>query len=59
HVGKWAQDGIVNFLGGCCGTTPDHVREISNVVEGLPPRSPVPSKDTLRLAGLEPFELGS
>ena len=59
HVGKWAQDGIVNFVGGCCGTTPDHVREISKAVEGLPPRNPVPGKDTLRLAGLEPFELGS
>ena len=59
YVGKWARDGIVNFLGGCCGATPDHIRAISKAVEGLPPRSPVPSKDSLRLAGLESFELGS
>lgn len=59
QIGKWAQDGIVNFLGGCCGTTPDHIRAVADAVESLPPRSPAPSKGSLRLAGLESFELGN
>jgi 5-methyltetrahydrofolate--homocysteine methyltransferase len=53
----WAEDGIVNILGGCCGTTPDHIRHVADAVRGLKPR-PVPERPTaLRLAGLEPFEL--
>jgi len=54
---EWAQTGIVNILGGCCGTTPDHIRHVADSVRGLPPRA-VPERPTaLRLAGLEPFEL--
>jgi 5-methyltetrahydrofolate--homocysteine methyltransferase len=56
---QWAEDGIVNILGGCCGTTPDHIRHVADEVRGLKPR-PVPERPTaLRLAGLEPFELVS
>ena len=53
----WAADGIVNILGGCCGTTPDHIRHVADEVKGMKPR-PVPERPTaMRLAGLEPFEL--
>ena len=53
----WAKDGIVNILGGCCGTTPDHIRHVADEVRGMKPR-PVPERPTaMRLAGLEPFEL--
>jgi 5-methyltetrahydrofolate--homocysteine methyltransferase len=56
---QWAEDGIVNILGGCCGTTPDHIRHVADEVRGLKPR-PVAARPTaLRLAGLEPFELVS
>jgi 5-methyltetrahydrofolate--homocysteine methyltransferase len=56
---EWAQAGIVNILGGCCGTTPEHIRHVADEVRGLKPR-PVPERPTaLRLAGLEPFELAS
>lgn len=56
---QWAADGIVNILGGCCGTTPDHIRHVADEVRGLKPRA-VPERPTaLRLAGLEPFELAS
>jgi len=55
----WAKDGIVNILGGCCGTTPDHIRHVADEVKGVTPRA-VPERPTaLRLAGLEPFELAS
>ncbi|MCA9506762.1 MAG: homocysteine S-methyltransferase family protein, partial [Myxococcales bacterium] len=59
HLGAWAKDGLVNIVGGCCGTTPDHIRAIAAAVKGLKPRSipTVPKK--MRLSGLEPFALAS
>ena len=54
---EWAKSGLVNILGGCCGTTPDHIRHVAEEVRGVNPR-PVPERPpALRLAGLEPFEL--
>ena len=54
---EWAESGIVNILGGCCGTTPEHIAHVARSVTGLPPR-PIPERPkALRLAGLEPFEL--
>ncbi len=59
HLGEWAIDNLVNIVGGCCGTTPDHIRAIAKAVEGVAPR-PIPTpKTAMRLAGLEPFELAS
>ncbi|MGZ3378335.1 MAG: homocysteine S-methyltransferase family protein [Phenylobacterium sp.] len=53
----WAEQGIVNILGGCCGTTPEHIAHVAKAVAGLSPR-PIPERPTaMRLAGLEPFEL--
>jgi len=53
----WAEQGIVNILGGCCGTTPDHIKHVADAVRGLAPR-PIPARpQAMRLAGLEPFEL--
>lgn len=50
---EWADNGWLNFVGGCCGTTPAHIEAISKVVEGLPPRK-FRSPDTdLRLSGLD------
>ncbi|MFN3228519.1 MAG: homocysteine S-methyltransferase family protein [Asticcacaulis sp.] len=54
---EWAQSGLVNILGGCCGTTPDHIRHIAQDVAGKAPRVPPEVETALRLAGLEPFEL--
>ncbi|MGF1467936.1 MAG: methionine synthase [Sandaracinaceae bacterium] len=53
----FAEDGLVNLAGGCCGTTPDHVRQIAARMEGLAPREipSVPSRT--RFAGLEPMEI--
>jgi len=59
HLGEWARAGFVNIVGGCCGTTPDHIAAIANAVEGNSAR-PIPHHpDALRLSGLEPFELVS
>ncbi len=54
---EWARDGIVNILGGCCGTTPDHIRHVADEVRGVEPRQIPDRPRALRLAGLEPFEL--
>jgi 5-methyltetrahydrofolate--homocysteine methyltransferase len=53
----WAKDGLVNILGGCCGTTPDHIRHVVEEIQGIKPRVPPERPKGLRLAGLEPFEL--
>jgi 5-methyltetrahydrofolate--homocysteine methyltransferase len=54
---EWAEAGIVNILGGCCGTTPDHIRHVAEAVAGLSPRLPPVRPPAMRLSGLEPFEL--
>ncbi len=55
---EFAQDGLLNVVGGCCGTRPEHVRAISELVEGQAPR-PIPSRPRLtRFSGLEPFVIG-
>ena len=54
---EWAEQGIVNILGGCCGTTPEHIRHVAEAVAGLKPRSIPERPKALRLSGLEPFEL--
>jgi len=54
----FAEAGLVNVAGGCCGTTPEHVAQIAAAVAGLPPR-PVPAERTrTRFSGLETFEIG-
>jgi 5-methyltetrahydrofolate--homocysteine methyltransferase len=54
---EWADSGLVNILGGCCGTTPDHIRAIAAAVEGKAPRAVAERGKALRLSGLEAFEL--
>ena len=54
-VGQWAQNGRVNILGGCCGSTPEHIAAIVRVVEGCEPRTVAARGAKMRLAGLEPF----
>jgi 5-methyltetrahydrofolate--homocysteine methyltransferase len=58
YLRAFAEEGLVNVVGGCCGTTPEHVRQIAAAVEGLPPR-PLPAPPHRpRFSGLEPFEIG-
>jgi len=55
HLREWAQAGLVNVVGGCCGTTPAHIRAIAEAVSDVPPRVVPQIRPTLRLSGLEPF----
>ncbi|TXM90868.1 methionine synthase [Methylobacterium sp. WL116] len=56
-VAEFAEGGIVNMVGGCCGTTPDHIRAISEAVAGKTPRVIPEIAPLMRLSGLEPFTL--
>jgi 5-methyltetrahydrofolate--homocysteine methyltransferase len=50
---EWAQNGWLNIVGGCCGTTPPHIKAIADAVRGLPPRVPPEVEPCLRLSGLD------
>lgn len=52
---KWADDGLLNFVGGCCGTTPSHIEAIAEIVKKHPPRAIPTLSHELRLSGLEPM----
>ncbi|MDE3025886.1 MAG: homocysteine S-methyltransferase family protein, partial [Acidobacteriota bacterium] len=56
-LAEFARDGLVNIVGGCCGTTPDHVREIRGAVDGVAPRRVPSSQRLTRFSGLEPFTI--
>lgn len=56
-LGEFARTGLVNILGGCCGTTPAHIKAIAEAVKDVPPRVAPKAESKLRLSGLEPFEL--
>ncbi|GAB5380261.1 MAG: hypothetical protein Alis3KO_09130 [Aliiglaciecola sp.] len=55
HIQEWAQSGLVNIVGGCCGSTPEHIAAIAKAVESLTPRIPAQPDNKMRLSGLEPF----
>src|ERR1700743_2484974 len=56
-IGEFARDGLVNIVGGCCGTTPDHIAAIAAAVAPHKPRVVPSIEPRLRLSGLEPFAL--
>ena len=58
QIREWAESGLLNIVGGCCGSTPAHIEAITKTVKDLPPR-PVPSPaPSMHLSGLEPVEIG-
>ena len=60
NMAEFAMDGLVNVVGGCCGTTQDHIREVRRMTEGIKPRQPPLAVETdhMLLAGLEPLKVG-
>ncbi len=56
-VRDWAERGMINIVGGCCGTRPEHIRAMAEAVKGLAPREPRASSPYLTLAGMEPLTL--
>ena len=59
QVRDWCDQGIVNIVGGCCGTTPEHIRAIAKVVSEYPPRKLAAPKRRTMLAGIEPMNLAA
>jgi 5-methyltetrahydrofolate--homocysteine methyltransferase len=57
-IGEFASSGMVNVVGGCCGTTPDHIARIAEAVKGLAPRTVPEVARPSRFSGLEPLEIG-
>ena len=58
-VRAWAENRRVNILGGCCGSTPEHIAAMAAAVDGLEPRAVPGEAPMMRLAGLEPFEVAA
>ncbi len=58
HLREWATSGLLNIVGGCCGTTPAHIRAIAEAVNGVTPRAIPTIEPHLRLAGLESMTIG-
>ncbi len=54
-LGRFARDGLLNMVGGCCGTTPRHIRALAESVSGVAPREPAAAMDLARYSGLEPL----
>lgn len=57
HLGEWARSGLLNLVGGCCGTTPDHIAAFARSVKGVAPRIVPAVEPAMRLSGLEAFTL--
>ncbi len=57
ELSEWAQQGFLNIIGGCCGTTPEHIRAFAAFAEKMSPRAVPEIPKALRLSGLEPFEV--
>ncbi|MCH1925580.1 methionine synthase [Shewanella sp. C32] len=58
-IGQWAKEGLLNLVGGCCGTTPAHIKAIREAVEQHPPRALPDIPVASRLSGLEPLTIDS
>ena len=59
HIAEWAESGLLNIVGGCCGTTPAHIQAMAQAVEDKSPRTLHVIEKACRLSGLEPLNIGS
>ncbi|MCC7310916.1 MAG: methionine synthase [Sulfuritalea sp.] len=57
EIAEWGKAGIINIAGGCCGTSPDHIRAIAAALKNVAPRRPASADFSLRLSGLEAFNI--
>lgn len=59
HIAEWAQSGFLNLVGGCCGTTPEHIRKMAEVTRHVKPRQLPDIPVSCRLSGLEPLTISA
>ncbi|MBT3347257.1 MAG: methionine synthase [Thiotrichales bacterium] len=57
YVGEWVDAGFINIIGGCCGSSPDHIKAIAEMMEGKSPRQLPEYSPACRLSGLEPLNI--
>lgn len=57
HQREWAEEGLLNIVGGCCGTTPEHIAAIAKAVEGKAPRAVPKANHVMRLSGIDPITI--
>ncbi len=57
HIQEWASSGFLNIIGGCCGTTPEHIKGMADSVANIKPRNIEPREIACRLSGLEPLTI--
>lgn len=55
----WAEEGLLNIVGGCCGTTPEHIDAIAKAVSGFPPRKIPTAEPVMRLSGIDPVQIAA
>jgi len=58
-IREWAEQGLVNIVGGCCGSTPEHIAAMAKAVEGFAPRAMSANTPVMKLAGLDPFVMAA
>lgn len=58
-IREWADQGLINIVGGCCGSTPPHIAAMGDAVRGMAPRAIPTPAPKMRLAGLDPFEMAA
>ncbi len=58
HILDWSESGFLNIVGGCCGTTPEHIEAMAEAIQGRAPRKPPQIPPQCRLSGLEPLNIG-
>jgi 5-methyltetrahydrofolate--homocysteine methyltransferase len=56
---EWAEEGLLNIVGGCCGTTPEHIHAIAKAVEGITPRKIPDMQPVMRLSGIDPVQIAT
>lgn len=59
YMKDWAKEGLLNIVGGCCGTTPDHIAAIANGVDGVAPRTIPVADPVMRLSGIDPVQIAT
>ena len=59
HIQEWADSGYLNIVGGCCGSSPEHIKAITDAMQGVTPRELPNIPVECRLSGLEPFNIGA
>ena len=57
QMSEWLENGWVNIVGGCCGTTPEHINKLAELAQNATPRTPKPTTHEMRLSGMEAFVL--